>query len=67
MGLEINSLSDEQAFTISHRVLLLLQQPVPNPNDRTLFNRWMGEARALGLSWIEGLEYAAWRCNELCQ
>ena len=66
MGPDEYRLPNEEASQLSQRVLLLLQQAIPNPHDRTFFNRCMSEARALGLSWIEGLEYAAWRGKELC-
>ena len=59
-------LPNEEALYLSRRVLLLLQQALPNPKDRTSFNRCMSEARSQGLSWMEGLEYAAWqsgRCS----
>lgn len=35
----------------------LLPRALPNAADTRQFDRWMAEARANGLNWIEGLEY----------
>ena len=35
----------------------LLPRALPNAADTRLFDRLMAEARAQGLTWIEGLEY----------
>ena len=43
------------------RVMRLFGQALPTEADRTTFERLMNEANALGLNWIEGLEYAAAR------
>ena len=40
-----------------HRHRELLPQALPNAADTKLFDRLMAEARAKGLSWLEGLEY----------
>ena len=63
MGPEVSRPPNEEACNLSRRVLLLLRQALPNPKDRTFFNSCMSEARSLGLSWIEGLEYAAWQSS----
>ena len=61
MGPETFYLPDEDVVTLSTRVLQLFRQALPDPGDRRLFNRLMHEARAKGMTWIEGLEYAAGR------
>ena len=58
MGPEFLS-PEQDIVALSKRVLQLFVQALPDPSDRALFNRWMTEARAKGLSWMEGLEYAA--------
>ncbi len=35
----------------------LLHRALPDPADAALFNRLMREARGLGLTWMDGLEY----------
>ncbi len=35
----------------------LLGKAIPDPADTTLFNRLMAEARAQGMTWMDGLEY----------
>ena len=35
----------------------LLGEALPNPADTSLFNRLMAEARAQGMTWMDGLEY----------
>ena len=62
MGLrEQYDLRHEDVVALSKRVLQLFRQALPDPSDRTLFERLMVEAQSKGLTWVEGLEYTAQR------
>ncbi|MGI4827876.1 MAG: hypothetical protein ACRYFU_06775 [Janthinobacterium lividum] len=56
MNSHANVTSYQTDFGLSrHRELL--PQALPNAADTVLFDRFMAEARAQGLTWIQGLEY----------
>ena len=59
MGLERYKFPDEDVTHLSDRILHLFQRALPDPSDRSLYERFMTEAHELGLSWLEGLEYVA--------
>ena len=66
MGPAQDGLLDNDVVALSTRVLQLFQQALPDPNDRSLFDRLMTEARNKGLTWLEGLEYTARNRNTQC-
>ncbi len=69
MGLDILHLaaqSQDEIQAITRHVLRLYHQALPDPSDRTLFNRLMCEARAAGLNWTDGLEYVARQRSGRC-
>ena len=41
------------------RFMMLFGEALPEETDRTPFERLMNEAGAMGLNWVQGLEYAA--------
>lgn len=66
MGPEEFRFPDEDVVSLSQRVLKLFRQALPDPTDRSLFNRLMAEAHAKGLSWLESLEYTVERRDKRC-
>ncbi|MGI4828967.1 MAG: hypothetical protein ACRYFU_12365 [Janthinobacterium lividum] len=67
MGPVQYDLGDQDVVAFSQRILQLFEQALPDPSDRTLFDRLMIEARGQGLSWAEGLEYTIQRRRTQCQ
>ena len=59
MGPDTQRIPKEDVIALCTRVLQLYRQAMPDPGDPSRFNRLMHEARTKGLTWIEGLEYAA--------
>lgn len=47
----------QAALAFSDRHWDLLRKAVPDTADTALFDRLMAEAKALGLAWMDGLEY----------
>ncbi len=63
--LAAQSQAEIQAFT--QQVLRRFRQALPDPGDRALFTRLMGEARAAGLNWTDSLEYVAQQRSSRCR
>ena len=61
MGLEQYRLPNEDVANLSNRILQLFQRALPDPSDRSLYERFMTEAHAQGLTWLQSLEYVAAR------
>ena len=61
MGPDKKRIPHDEVNALCTRILHLYRQALPDPDDPSLFNRLMHEARAKGLTWVEGLEYAAGR------
>ena len=59
MGPYTKRIPNDEVNALCTRVLQLYRLALPDPADPSLFDRLMHEARAKGLNWIEGLEYAA--------
>ncbi len=51
------------AFCDHHRTLL--RKAMPDIVDLPIVNRMMAEAKAKGMTWIEGLEYVAERRQQI--
>lgn len=66
MGPVRYAMTDEDVVALSTQVLKLFQQALPDPGDRSLFDRLMAEARYKGLTWFEGLEYTAQQRRAHC-
>jgi hypothetical protein len=49
----------QDVVALSTYVIRLFREALPDPSDRTLFDRLMYQARTKGLNWIQGLEYVA--------
>lgn len=47
----------QDAIALSNYVIRLFKEALPDPTDRSLFDRLMYQAKGKGLSWIQGLEY----------
>ena len=54
-------LSYEEANAARERIYELCRGALPNPADRTIYNRTMFEANLLGLNWLDSLAYVAER------
>ena len=66
MGPVRNEMTNEDVVALSTEVLQLFRQALPDPADRSLFDRLMTEARQRGLTWLEGLEYTAQQRRNEC-
>jgi hypothetical protein len=53
----LNETGYVSVFRIADNHRELLHRALPNPADTRLFDCLMTEARRLGMSWIDGLEY----------
>lgn len=49
----------QDVVALSNHVIRLFKEALPDPSDRSLFDRLMYQAKAKGLSWVQGLEYVA--------
>jgi hypothetical protein len=49
--------SVQNIAALSSYVIWLFREALPDPADRSLFDRLMFQARAKGMNWIQGLEY----------
>lgn len=67
MGPVRYDIGDQDVVAFSRNILQLFEQALPDPADRTLFDRLMNEARGQGLSWAESLEYTIRQRRLQCQ